>query len=548
MEQLLAGPSQFLDAALSSIEAELLSTATPAVAPASLDSGAVLEARRAAQAWQKVNLTKERQRWASQEDSSQASTQLAQLRALLHDVPDPALAITSALADASSAAASAEAARAELNAVKDAAARAALAASSHGETAAQLDAANRQVASLQDALATERSARDAAERRAFSASEQLLGLQAAHTSEVEHLTEELRRVSQRVREAEAEAARARSVVAPSGSNQSAALLEERNAELAAALVVKERASARLSAALAAAKKDATDAASDAAAARAEASIHRQAAAKLRHALERRPQCAEVEALQRSVAALQSCLHATETAEVVAAAATCASDAEAAQAAMPALLMGARRRALDAERRAEDLASQLAAAVADLSLHRRRAEEAQSSSAEKVALVQRLEADLHACSSHRLSEADVPAAAADDGELSLLDVVRRQRDRLKQRVSQLEDDLAAAAAARDMALARIAETADAAPAAKAARMLPADGMGARIRRRAAAMVCLGGDRKGHTRADDEEGGAAHLIASARPAAGLAGRATAAAAVAYAALLHLALLRARVQRTC
>ena len=73
-------------------------------------------------------------------------------------------------------------------------------------------------------------------------------------------------------------------------------------------------------------------------------------------------------------------------------------------------------------------------------------------------------------------------------------------------------------------------------------------GARIRRRAAAMVCLGGDRKGHTRADDEEGGAAHLIASARPAAGLAGRATAAAAVAYAALLHLALLRARVQRTC
>jgi hypothetical protein len=542
MDQLLAGPTQFLDAALSSIEAELLSTDTPAVAAS--DSRAVLEARRAAQAWQKVNLTKERQRWSDKPSTEDAATQLAQLRALLHDVPDPAMAIASALDDAASAAAASEAALAELAEVKSNAARAALAASSHGEKAAQMDAAIRQAASLQEALTTERSARDAAERRAFSAAEQLLGLQAAHTSEVEHLTEELRRLSQRVREAEAEAARARSVVAPPGSNQSAALLEERNAELAAALVVKERASARLSMALAAAKKEATDAASDAATARSEASTHRQATAKLRHELERRPQCAEVEALQRSVAALQSCLHATETAEVVAAAATCTTDAEAAQAAMPALLMGARRRALDAERRAEDLASQLAAAVADLSHHRRRADEAQSSSAEKVALVQRLEADLHACSS--LSETGVPAAApaADGGELSLLDVVRRQRDRLKQRVSQLEDDLASAVVARDMAL---ANTADAALAAKAARMLPSDGMGAR--RRVAAMMCLGGYRKGQLgrAVNDEEGGVAHHT-STRPAAGLAGRAPVAAAVAYAALLHLALLRAWAQRTC
>ena len=555
MEQLLAGPTSFIDAALSTIEAELLSTDTPHTPSAHPDSGALLEARRAAQAWQKLNLTKERQRWeAAPDDSASAAAQLAQLRALLHDVPDPAAAILCALDDAARAAGAAAAAQAELTALREAAARVAASASSHGETAAQLDAVTRQASSLQEALATERTARDVAERRAFSAAEQLLGLQAAHTSEVEHLTEELRRLSQRVREAEAEAARARSVVATgsgSAGNQSTAQLEERNAELAAALVVKERASARLSAALTAAKKEAADAATDAASARSEASTHRQAAAKLRHELERRPQSAEVEALQRSVAALQSCLSATESAEIAAAAVTCASDAEAAQAAMPALLMGARRRALDAERRCEELSAQLAAAVADLSIHRRRADEAQSSSAEKVALVQRLEADLHACSSSRLSEAGEPDGSEADGELSLLDVVRRQRDRLKQRALQLEDDLAAATAARDLALARIADSADAAPA-KATRMPPADSMGARIRRRAAAMVCLGGDRKGHLQARDEEGGVgtgAHLITSTRPAAaGLAGRATLAAALAYAALVHIALLRARAQQTC
>jgi hypothetical protein len=222
--------------------------------------------------------------------------------------------------------------------------------------------------------------------------------------------------------------------------------------------------------------------------------------------------------------------------------TCSADDAAIQAALPAALMGARRRAAEAEQHFFSLQTQLSAARSDAESERKRANDALSQRTNLAALVQRLEADLQACSANGTPHA---APEAND-DASLLDVVKRQRDRLKQRASMLEDQLAAAS--RDLMQARTA-------AAMAVNDLhtqsfarddgvqhhpAADGIGARVRKRVAALACLGGDRKAHSRAHaDAETGAA-AVPSQRSNAG-ASRMTTVSLAAYVALLHMLLLR-------
>jgi len=532
MENLLAGPSQFLDAALSSIEAELLSTDVPQQS-STVDAASLLDARRVAQAWQRVNWNAERQRLAA------APQELA----ALSDLPDPATALATLLDEAARSARTASALQSELDTLKTALREQADVRSSHADTLAERDALQSQLLALQNALNNERGARDIAERRAFTAAEQLASLQTSHSRELEDLSAELDKAQKRTREAEAEAARARSTVTQSGQSTSQEhVLVERNAELTSALAVKERAATRLVAELTAARREAADAVSDAAASRAEANAQRSAAARLRHELERRPQATEIDALRRSVAALQACVHAAEAAEVLAAVPTCNADDTAIQAALPAALMGARRRAAEAEQQCFSLQTQLSAARSDAESERKRANDALSQSTNLAALVQRLEADLQACSANGAQH----AAPEADGYASLLDVVKRQRDRLKQRASVLEDQLAAAS--RDLMQARTAaaiadndlHTHSVARDDGVQHHPAADSIGARVRKRVQQLACLGGDRKAHSRghADAETGVAA--VPSQRSNAG-ASRMTTVSLAAYVALLHMLLLR-------
>jgi colicin import membrane protein len=532
MENLLAGPSQFLDAALSSIEAELLSTDVPQQS-STVDAASLLDARRVAQSWQRVNWNAERQRLAA------APQELA---VLLSDLPDPGAALATLLDEAARSARTTSALQIELDALKTALREQADARSSHADAIAERDCLQSQLTALQNALNTERGARDIAERRAFAAAEQLASLQTSHSRELEDLSTELDNAQKRTREAEAEATRARSTVTQSGQSSSQEhVLVERNAELTSALAVKERAATRLVAELTAARKEAADAVADAAASRAEANAQRSAAARLRNELERRPQATEIDALRRSVAALQACVHAAEAAEVLAVVPTCSADDAAIQAALPAALMGARRRAAEAEQQFFSLQTQLSAARSDAESERKRANDALSQSTNLAALVQRLEADLQACSANGTQH----AAPEADGDASLLDVVKRQRDRLKQRASVLEDQLAAAS--RDLMQARTAaaiavndlHTQSFARDDGVQHHPVADGIGARVRKRVAALACLGGDRKAHSRGHaDAETGAA--VPSQRSNAG-ASRMTTVSLAAYVALLHMLLLR-------
>jgi hypothetical protein len=292
------------------------------------------------------------------------------------------------------------------------------------------------------------------------------------------------------------------------------------------------------------------------------------AAKLRRELERRPQASEVDALRRSVASLQSVIHVAESGEVLAAAATCETEDMASQAALPAALIGARRRALEAEQRCIELSAKLADAQSGADALRLRAESSEQRCSTLAALVQRLEADLELCSGATGGGTDGVTTGAggdrqDDGQmLELLPVVTRQRDRLKQRVGQLEDELAAAS--RDVAQARAATALANQELQHLQRVLSTNGaagagdtrtegkpaqdtsFGARIRRRAVAMACLGGDRKGSSRSpaafDAESGGALSAGGGgARALGGAWGGMPTVGVVAYVALLHLVLLR-------
>jgi Skp family chaperone for outer membrane proteins len=230
MENLLAGPSQFLDAALSSIEAELLSTDVPQQS-STVDAASLLDARRVAQTWQRVNWNAERQRLAA------APQEVA---VLLSDLPDPGAALATLLDEAARSARTASALQSELDALKTALREQADARSSHADAVAEREALQSQLTALQNALTAERGARDIAERRAFAAAEQLASLQTSHSRELEDLSTELENSQKRTREAEAEATRARSTVTQSGQSSSQEhVWVERNAELTSALAVKE---------------------------------------------------------------------------------------------------------------------------------------------------------------------------------------------------------------------------------------------------------------------------------------------------------------------
>jgi len=552
MEKFLAGPATFLDAALSSIEAELL----PIAAPDSLAGSQVAELKRAAQVWARVDLPAERLRWA-QEESAPAA--LLRLRTLLRDVPDPAAALSAALEASALASEAADLARAELAAVREASQQAA---DASGDAAAagaaqELAAASSALAVAQEAMRSERAARDAAERAGFAAAERTSASQAAHAQELETLSAEAERAAQRAREAEAEAARARGALAASTSGSGAATsaaLAEQVAELGASLAVKERASSRLSSELAGALRECEAARVEAAAARQDAGTHMSAASRLRVELERRPTVKEVEALRRELAALQAVCHVAEAGPVAAAAAAAASPAEAAAEALPAALAGARRRAQACEEAMATQRSELAASRAEALQANVLAAEAERAQVAAAALAQRLEADLQAACP---AEAPGASTGCGDGE-ALLAVVCGQRERLRARVTHLEDEAAACAALLSAARSACASSAEEVQRLRAqARRLegldaaPRDaeegGLGTRMRRRVSKLGCFGGARNAAAESkpayEDALLGGGPTLQGGSHSGSLVARSL---ALAYVTLLHLLLVRVSVAK--
>lgn len=513
----------FLDSALSTLEEELIDSGLAeregaAEEPTELEArGAAYEIKRAALAWSRVNLTAERERW--DEAGGDAAEELLRLRTLLRTAPDPAAALLAAASAASAEAAAAEEARAQLQAVQEEAGAAAQEAAQAAADAAagEAGALAAALAAAQEALRLERAARDAAEERAFAASEAAGRSSAAQQQELESLQAEAERALHRAREAEAEAARsaARAAAALAEVGGAAAQQEnaERVAELRSELALKERALSRLAQELGAAKRDGESASRA-------AQFAEEAAEGLRAELAVRPLAGEQASLR---AALE----------------------EARSRAAPELQL-LRQQLAAAQAAGAAAAAESAAALSEL----------REALQQRSQLVARLEEDLESACAPLLQPgggASAPAAGGATADSSLLNVVVGQRERLRARVTQLEEagvrssaQLAASqatAAAREAEVQRLRAQLSHVEAFGQVQQPVEEGMGARLRRRAGRLNCLGArDKAPSATLADEAGAWTPPPASSSASGGIAltGRARLAVG-AYAAALHILLLR-------